>query len=708
MNNTSTKAVKLELLLLSMASLYIELLIIRWLSADLRAFTVFRTFPLITCFVGLGVGFALGKDRFFRGLPYAVLLWLATMRLSLFYSWSDRCLSTQTIFQWNEVLTPTVEMMCLVPLFLIGPFLIMTCIGARLGLLLNQLPPLSGYGINLVGSLIGSAIFSGLAFTGLAPWQLFIPACILTFWYLPRDRASLTAAALTIVAIPLSYALIPADSPGLANQKTYWSPYQRIDVLTYHAPLKKEPKNDKFIGINLSVNHSFHQYFFVENPFEQVLPDEVDKLFKARQFVYNMPFKIGGRCEDVLIVGAGTGQNVNAALANGAKSVDAVEIDPIILRLGKQYNPSYASDPRVHLCCDDARHFMSGCTKKYDRVVFSLLDSHTVAGQGSSVRLDCYVYTEQSLKKALSLLKPNGLLLVSFLDVVPWIGPRLQATFEKAAGYPPLTVRFGNAKDLGDNETAFILGDAVRAGNMPIPDGYVPVKYQQIQGNRLLTDDWPYLYVQSNIIDVDYLLIVFEILMISLIVGRKLIFGPTQKVSWQMFFLGAAFIMLELHAISFLSLAYGSTWITSAIVINGILVMICLANLLVLKFNRTFASNQSLGYAALIISILASYFLPGDKLLVNCVALPVLALVTVVTLLPMACAGVVFATAFSQAENPSRALAFNLFGAVLGGMLEYTSNYVGIKNLELIAVALYVASFLSLALYKNSTLSSQQ
>jgi SAM-dependent methyltransferase len=706
--NRSASGVKLELFLLSIVSLYIELLIIRWLSADMKAFTVFRTFPLIACFVGLGVGFALGKDRIFRWTPYAVLLWLATMRLSMWYNLNDKCLSALTVFQWNEVLAPTFEMMLLIPLFLVGPFLTMTCIGARLGFLLNQLKPLSGYGINLLGSLIGSAVFSGLAFTGLTPWQLLMPACILIFFYLPKERTSLLAAVLAIVVIPFSYLIVPADSPSATVQNTYWSPYQRIDLSTYHARTKKDLKAEKFIGLNLSVNHAFHQYFFLDNLDEEVLSAPVLNFTQARQLVYNTPFQIGTKCDDVLIVGAGTGQNVNAALSNGAKSVDAVEIDPVILKLGKQYNQHYVSDPRVHLYCDDARHFISGATHRYDRVVFSLLDSHTVAGQGSSVRLDCYVYTEQSIQKALSLLKPNGLLVISFLDAVPWMGPRLQATFEKAAGYPPLIARFGKTKDLGDAETFFIMGDAVRKGQLSVPQGFVPVKYDAIQGNRLLTDDWPYLYVQSNIVDVDYLSVVFEILMISIIVGRKLIFGPSQKVGWQMFFLGAAFIMLELHAISFLSLAYGSTWITSAIVINGILVMIFLANLLVLKFNRTFTSNQNLAYGALAISILASYFLPGDKLIANSNSLSVLALVTVVTLLPMACAGVIFATAFSQSQEPSRALAFNLFGAVLGGMLEYISNFVGIKNLELIALALYLASFLSMVLYKNKMVNLQE
>ena len=44
----------------------------------------------------------------------------------------------------------------------------------------------------------------------------------------------------------------------------------------------------------------------------------------------------GNTFENVLILGAGSGTDVAAALKHGAKHVDAVEIDPVILRLGKR------------------------------------------------------------------------------------------------------------------------------------------------------------------------------------------------------------------------------------------------------------------------------------------------------------------------------------------------------------------------------------
>ena len=50
----------------------------------------------------------------------------------------------------------------------------------------------------------------------------------------------------------------------------------------------------------------------------------------------------------MLVLGAGSGTDVVAALRHGARHVDAVEIDPVIVRLGRQYHPDQPySDPRV-------------------------------------------------------------------------------------------------------------------------------------------------------------------------------------------------------------------------------------------------------------------------------------------------------------------------------------------------------------------------
>src|SRR5205085_4132812 len=58
----------------------------------------------------------------------------------------------------------------------------------------------------------------------------------------------------------------------------------------------------------------------------------------------------------VLVVGAGTGNDVAAALRAGATEVDAVDIDPAVVALGRRHHPEHPyDDARVRVIVDDAR-----------------------------------------------------------------------------------------------------------------------------------------------------------------------------------------------------------------------------------------------------------------------------------------------------------------------------------------------------------------
>src|SRR5205085_4199495 len=64
--------------------------------------------------------------------------------------------------------------------------------------------------------------------------------------------------------------------------------------------------------------------------------------------------------------------------------------------------------------------------------------------------------------------------------------------------------------------------------------------------------------------------------------------------SWQMFFLGAGFMLIETKAVVHLALLFGSTWMVNSVVFFAVLVMILAANLFVLR-----KKPQRLGWAYL-------------------------------------------------------------------------------------------------------------
>ena len=691
----------LELFVLSAISLYFELLIIRWMSTDIRAFTVFRTFPLIACFIGLGVGFALRNDKNYKYSTVSILLFVFIMQAMNFYGISFLGFPSLNIFQWNN-LTGLLQIqqylllfMLSIVLLLSAPFAVCVCIGARLGELFSKLPPLSAYSWNVGGAVMGSVLFLLLSTLGLAPWQLLLlPTAIISADLILKNRNHkgkyLQLIPLVFIVLICCY-FIPSLSNIPLNvdlekiyckekTKTFWSPYQRIDLTLF----KDKSEHPQFRGLELSVNHLFYQYFF---------HTRVNDLIGHGEFIeriredYSLPFSFNS-AKDVLIVGAGTGQNVSAAVDRGALNIDAVDIDPLIIDIGRKYNPDY-SKANVHLVCDDARHFISTTKKQYDVINFSTLDSHTVAGLGSSVRLDSYIYTKECIRRALSLLKEDGILHLSFVTEAPWIKERLFKTLMLASGYEPLVLQ---GKITG---TIYLLGPAVQKKALFLPKNYEQISIKEFVHAKALTDDWPYIYVKTDVIDFPYLAILVEIMLIGLYAARKVVFDKNDFSVWHMFFLGAAFMLLELHAISFLSLLYGSTWITSGIVINSILIMLLIANNFVVRCFKKLEYKMPIIYFALLASILCSYLIPTDILLnMSSDHFIVFALLTVVTILPMGIAAIIFSISFAKVSNISKAFAFNLFGAVIGGLLEYLSNWWGIRSLNIIAAGLYLASAL--------------
>src|SRR5579864_1135350 len=53
----------LNLVLVSVLSLFLELLMIRWISSEIRIFAYFKNFVLIACFLGFGLGCYLSRRR---------------------------------------------------------------------------------------------------------------------------------------------------------------------------------------------------------------------------------------------------------------------------------------------------------------------------------------------------------------------------------------------------------------------------------------------------------------------------------------------------------------------------------------------------------------------------------------------------------------------------------------------------------------------
>src|SRR5262249_36419911 len=142
---------------------------------------------------------------------------------------------------------------------------------------------------------------------------------------------------------------------------------------------------------------------------------------------YDLPLVFHPRVERMLIVGAGTGNDAAAGVRHRVPQIVAVDIDPAIIEIGKEYHPEkpYAPGTGVQVVNDDARSFFANCPpEQFDLIVFGLLDAHTSTSM-TNAGLDHYVYTKESLQRAKELLRPGGILVLSFWAKKPFIADRI-------------------------------------------------------------------------------------------------------------------------------------------------------------------------------------------------------------------------------------------------------------------------------------------
>ncbi len=672
------------LFLASFVALYFELIVIRYLSTEIRIFAYLKNLALIASFFGIGLGMLRQQPpnllkRLFPWMAAALFL-LMTFASALKLThlpipeFDYGVFTRQPLAPTGNWLIPWAVLMLVIYLtvvlglmYLIVTFF--TVLGGLVGERLKLFPSLQGYGVNLAGSLAGILVFTALCFLGTPPvlWVLLGFLALAPFFL--RQRWAWVVFALTVLAMAV---------PSQQTQHTYWSPYYRITLAAVPPPSGWPRPAAYFVD----VNHDYHQKILDLSPeFVARFPDAQPN--KSGLATYELPYRLVPHPGRVLVVGAGTGNDVAAALRHGATHVDAVEIDPFILRLGRTYHPEHPYDsPRGSVYVNDARAFFKKTNQKYDLIVFGYLDSHTMVTAFSSIRLDNYVYTLESIREARSLLKPNGSLVLAFAGGKTFITERLFATLERAFHAPPLAYTTG----YDQTGVVFVEGKASESnviGNFP----EISKELQAHQGSALIaTDHWPFLYLRSRTIPfaIWSVLVLFLYFAAATLQREVPLCRLADREGLHLFFLGAGFMLLETKGVTELSLFFGSTWVVNAVVITAFLVMGLLANTLI-GFRPV---PRRAAYVGLFLALAVNMLLPYSLL----DALPSIAKVTAAALLtglPIFFSGMVFSRSFRDVAQPSQGLGINLLGAVVGGVLENLVMIGGTPILGILALLLY-------------------
>ena len=286
--------------LASFLVLFLEIALIRWMPAYIRLLSYFSNFILLASFLGIGIGCLLApaRSRLFRWFP---ALQAAVVAAVYFFRLELTVPTAGSIYFSSGTAEKVVlvENTMLLPLLFVIVAALFATLAQRMGREMAQLPPLRGYTINLAGSLAGVIGLGVISWLELPPTVWFGVAFAVAVPLLMTPevenggaapalvrRPSMLMVAVNIVLLAGTLVLVHVMARG-----AIWSPYYKITVSQQGADTVVE------------VNNIFHQSMA---PVEQ------------KEYFYQWPYSVfGDTFQDVLILGAGSGTDVAAALRHG-------------------------------------------------------------------------------------------------------------------------------------------------------------------------------------------------------------------------------------------------------------------------------------------------------------------------------------------------------------------------------------------------------
>lgn len=709
----------MNLFLVGFLVLFLELACIRWFAAYVIFLQFFTNVVLMASFLGMSCGCLAARSRrdWLRRFPFLALgTVLAALAIHVLYMhWSGLAIevghqaSPQEVFFGTEDRNPDVARFVVPIEYIAGVFFVLIAwlfvgLGQVLGQAFAATPSrLRGYMSNVGGSLAGIAAFSLIAFLQ-APPSVWFAICAAGVGYLLYEAGSLTPTRLLALgALPLVVALPGVERHFLAGAQLRWSPYYAV--------------GHEMRSGGIRVNTIGHQ---------QMVPFE--KGGSTYSLIHLLQRHSGGApFQDVLIIGAGSGNDMDHALRFGVGRVDAVEIDPVIQDIGVRFNPDHPyQDPRVVRHLDDGRHFLRTTDRKYDLVVYALVDSLILHSGYSNIRLESYLFTREAFADVQRVLKPGGTFVTYNYFRQGWIVARVAEMAESVFGCPPMVFSLPYRETLtAADAPGFTV--VVAGCNRGMPDAFatrgsfwlnvIPPRNLTVDGfsvrpeerssrqedwlkiaptavrreeatSLVATDDWPFLYLRQRLVpDLSLRAVV-----VLGVLGATMIyfFLPARplQIHSRMFFLGAAFMLLETKAVVQLALLFGSTWLVNSLVFFTVLVMILLANLYVLKTPSVHLVRH---YAGLFLCLILGVVVPLNPFLGGGVLWRYV-LPCALALGPMLFAAVIFARSFSDEANADQAFGSNIAGSMAGGLCESLSMLLGFRYVLVVAMVFYLLS----------------
>ncbi len=252
------------------------------------------------------------------------------------------------------------------------------------------------YSWETIGTIIGGIAFTYIFLPKLNSFQSCFVICaanLLICLFLFRDIHRIARFTIIALLLIISTAVL---SGGLG--------YLQSLSIKGQWPGQNVLSDRNSIYGNVVVTQQEEQYTFFYNGLPIITTPFPDKEF-VEDFGH-LPLLFHDDPKDVLVISSAAGGLLHEMLKHPLKHVDYVEIDPLIIKMLKDFptdlTESEFQDPRVHIINTDGRLFLRSTPESYDVILIGLSNQSVL----STNRL----FTEEFFLLAKQKLKPRGLL----------------------------------------------------------------------------------------------------------------------------------------------------------------------------------------------------------------------------------------------------------------------------------------------------------
>jgi len=172
--------------------------------------------------------------------------------------------------------------------------------------------------------------------------------------------------------------------------------------------------------------------------------------------------------ENVLIISGGVAGTAMEALKYGIERVDYVELDPLIIEVGKRFTRNL-DDERIHVHAMDGRLYVRQTTERYDVVIIDLPDPTTT-------QINRF-YTREFMDEVARILRPGGVVSLGVEGIANYVSAERRQL--NSAVYRTLASQFNHVTAIPGGRTFFVAGDRSLHRDIPrlVEERGIPTQY---------------------------------------------------------------------------------------------------------------------------------------------------------------------------------------------------------------------------------------